>query len=101
MSADPDHRPAPPPGAGPSPGGGPPPGGRGPHDLQLAPLPGRVVAAAYVLALVTLLIPLAFFGAVFAGVVLMRRDRRGAGAGVIAVGIACFVLGMTVVWSQL
>ncbi len=74
---------------------------RGADDLRFSPLPGRVVAAAYVLALVTLLIPLAFFGAVFAGVVLMRRGHRGAGAGVIAVAVACFVLGMTVIWSQL
>ncbi len=82
-------------------GQGPPPGGRGPQDLRLPPLPGRVVAAAYVLALVTLVVPLAAFGAVFAGVVLIKRDRVAAGAGVIAVAVACFVLGMTVVWSQL
>ena len=63
------------------------------------PLPGRVVAAAYVLALVTLLVPFAVLGALFAGVVLIRRDRPGAGAGVIAVAIACVVLGLTVVWT--
>lgn len=68
-------------------------------DAPLPPLPGRVVAAAYVLALVTLLVPLAVFGALFAGVVLIRRERPLAGAGVIAVGIACVVLGMTVVWG--
>jgi uncharacterized membrane protein len=74
---------------------------RGADDLRYSPLPGRVIAAAYVLAVVTLLIPLAFFGAVFAGYVLSRRGHRGAGAGVAAVAVACFVLGMTVVWSQL
>ena len=63
------------------------------------PLPGRVVGAAYVLALVTLLVPFAVLGAAFAGVVLIRRDRPLAGAGVIAVGAACVVLGLTTVWG--
>ena len=72
----------------------PPPG-----EPMLPPLPGRVVAAAYVLALLTLLVPFAVLGALFAGVVLIRRDRPGAGAGVIAVGIACVALGLTVVWT--
>jgi len=58
-----------------------------------------VVAAAYVLALVTLLVPLAVIGAAFAGVVLIKRDRAAEGIGVIVVGAACVVLGMTVVWG--
>jgi hypothetical protein len=47
-----------------------------------------------VLAAVCLLVPLALIGALFAGVVLMRRNRMAEGAGVIALGVACTALGL-------
>lgn len=50
--------------------------------------------AAYLLAVVCLLVPLALAGALFAGVALMRRNRAGDGAGVIAVAVACTALGV-------
>ncbi|MEJ7797721.1 MAG: hypothetical protein WKF42_04410 [Solirubrobacteraceae bacterium] len=59
-------------------------------------LPPRVVAVAYLLALVCLVAPLAVLGAAFAGVVLFGRGRRGAGAGVIALAVVCVALGVTV-----
>jgi hypothetical protein len=57
--------------------------------------PGRVVAAAYGLAVVCLFVPLALVGALFAGVALARRNRPAEGAGVVVVGIACTALGVT------
>lgn len=59
--------------------------------------PPRVVVAAYLLALVCLLVPLALVGGLFAGVALMRRNRALEGAGVIIVSIACTAIGMTVI----
>jgi hypothetical protein len=56
-----------------------------------------VVVAAYVLAAVCLLVPLALVGALFAGIVLMRRNRPREGAGVIALGVACTALWL-VLW---
>jgi hypothetical protein len=50
--------------------------------------------AAYLLAAVCLLVPLALAGALFAGVALMRRNRVGDGAGVIAVGVIATALGL-------
>lgn len=58
-------------------------------------MPARVVGAAYLLAALCLLIPLAMLGAGFAGVVLIRRGRRIEGLGAIAVGAACTVAGVT------
>jgi hypothetical protein len=58
--------------------------------------PPRVVVVAYLLALICLLLPLALLGALFAGVALMQRNRRSAGAGVIALGLLCTALGVTV-----
>jgi hypothetical protein len=58
--------------------------------------PTRVVVAAYLLAAVCLLVPLAVVGAAFAGVVLARRDRPGAGAGVIVLALVCTGLAVTV-----
>ena len=46
-----------------------------------------MVAAAYLLAVVCVLVPLAIAGALFAGIALMRRNRRAEGIGVIAVGV--------------
>ena len=56
--------------------------------------PPRVVAVAYVLAAVCVLVPLAFIGALFAGIVLIRRNRPVEGATVIALGAACTAIGL-------
>ena len=53
---------------------------------------------AYLLAAVCVLAPLAVIGAVFAGVALMRRNRRRDGVQVIALGLACTALGL-VLWT--
>jgi hypothetical protein len=76
----------------------PPPDDPPSPQAPLAREPRGLVPVAYLMALVTLLAPLAVLGAVFAGVVLARRGRPATGAGVIAVGAACVVLGLTVVW---
>jgi hypothetical protein len=52
------------------------------------------VVVAYVVAAVCLLVPLALIGALFAGVVLMRRNRALEGAGVIALGVVATALGL-------
>lgn len=52
------------------------------------------MAVAYLLAAVCALVPLALIGAVFAGIVLIRRNRPREGAGVIALGIACTAVGL-------
>ena len=52
---------------------------------------------AYLLAGICLLVPLALIGALFAGIVLMRRNRVGEGIGVIALGVVCTALGL-VLW---
>lgn len=61
------------------------------------PLPFRspVVAAAYLLAALCLLIPLAVVGSTFAGTVLWRRGLRPHGAAVVGLGVVCVVLGAT------
>jgi hypothetical protein len=60
------------------------------------PLPIRpqVVVAAYLLAALCLLIPLAVVGAAFAGAVLWRQGLRQHGAAVVALGVACTVFGV-------
>ena len=60
------------------------------------PLPVRpqAIVAAYLLAAVCLLIPLAIVGSTFAGTVLWRRGLRQHGAAVIGLGVACMVLGV-------
>jgi hypothetical protein len=62
------------------------------------PLPVRpqAVVAAYLLAAVCLLIPLAVIGSTFAGTVLWRRGLRAHGAAVVGLGVACMVFGVTV-----
>ena len=55
--------------------------------------PAPVVVAAYLLAAISVLVPLAVAGAIFAGVALMRRNRRAEGIGVIAVGVVATALG--------
>jgi len=55
----------------------------------------QVVVAAYLLAALCLLIPLAVVGSTFAGTVLWRRGLRTHGAAVVGLGIACVVFGVT------
>ena len=59
-------------------------------------LPGRVVAAAYLLALVCVLVPFGIIGVAFVSVVLVQRDARAHGVAVFAVGVAAAILGWTV-----
>lgn len=56
--------------------------------------PQRVVVVAYLLAIVSLLVPLAVVGAAFAGVALMRRNRRADGAAVLVVAGVATALGL-------
>jgi len=56
----------------------------------------RVVVAAYLLAVICVLVPLALIGALFAGVALIRRNRAADGAGVISVAVLATVLGVMV-----
>jgi hypothetical protein len=51
---------------------------------------------AYLLAIICLLVPLALIGALFAGVVLVRRNRPADGAGVIAVAVLATALGIAI-----
>lgn len=55
----------------------------------------EVVAAAYLLAVLCLLIPLAVVGSTFAGTVLWRQGLRPHGVAVIGLGVACAVFGVT------
>ncbi len=52
------------------------------------------MVVAYLLAAVCLLIPLALVGAVFAGIVLMRRNRQADGIGVLVVAVIATALGL-------
>ncbi len=52
------------------------------------------MVVAYLLAAICALVPLALIGALFAGVVLIRRNRARDGIGVIALGVACTALGL-------
>jgi hypothetical protein len=65
------------------------------HDDDELPLrdPTAVVVAAYGMAALCLVLPLAVIGALFAGVVLLRRGRRAHGAAVIVVGVALAIVG--------
>lgn len=58
------------------------------------PMRPQAVVAAYLLAALCLLIPLAIVGSTFAGTVLWRRGLRPHGAAVIGVGVACMVVGI-------
>ena len=62
---------------------------------QPPPLPQRVVFVAYLLAALCLVVPLAFVGAAFAGVVLVRRGRVVDGVAVIALGALGTALAVT------
>ncbi len=61
------------------------------------PLPVRpqAVAAAYLLAALCLLIPIAVVGSTFAGIVLYQRGLRSHAAAVVGLGVACVVFGAT------
>jgi hypothetical protein len=61
------------------------------------PLPVRpqAVAAAYLLAALCVLIPLAVVGSTFAGIVLYQRGLRPHAAAVVGLGVACLVFGAT------
>lgn len=58
--------------------------------------PPQVVGAAFLLALLGLLLPLAYLGAGFAGVVLVRRGRRPEGTAVLLLGAVCVAIGIVV-----
>jgi hypothetical protein len=58
------------------------------------PVSPQVVVAAYLLAALCLLIPLAVVGSTFAGAVLWRRGLRPHGAAVVGLGVACIVFGV-------
>jgi hypothetical protein len=66
--------------------------------MDEGPLPVRpqAVVAAYLLAVLCLLIPLAVLGSTFAGTVLWRRGLRQHGASVLGLGVACMAFGVTV-----
>ena len=49
---------------------------------------------AYLLAAVSFLIPLALVGAVFAGIVLMRRNRQADGLGVLVLAVVATAAGL-------
>jgi hypothetical protein len=65
--------------------------------MDNGPLPVRLsaVVAAYLLAALCVLIPLAVVGSTFAGTVLWRRGLRSHGAAVVGLGVACMVFGVT------
>lgn len=58
------------------------------------PLPPAAVAAAYLLAGLGLLLPLAIVGAGFAGLVLAQRGLRTHGIAVLVLGVVCVVVGI-------
>ncbi len=67
-----------------------------PMDEPMIRDPTRVVVAAYLLASLCLLVPLAVIGAVFAAVALARRNRPLDGALVFVLAVLCTGLGVTV-----
>jgi hypothetical protein len=62
-------------------------------DDEPLPLPTAAIAAAYLLALLCLAVPLSVVGSTFAGVVLLRRGLAGHGWAVIVLGVGCMVVG--------
>ena len=59
------------------------------------PVPPQAVLAAYLLALLCLLIPLSVVGSTFAGAVLWRRGLGPHGLAVITLGIVCTITAVT------
>ena len=55
----------------------------------------QAVVAAYLLAALCLLVPLAVVGSTFAGTVLWRRGLRRHAVAVVGLGVACVVIGVT------
>jgi hypothetical protein len=70
-----------------------PPAKREPEKPAFADIPPRMVAIAYVLALLCLVTPLTVLGSGFAGAVLFTRGMRREGAGVIVVSVVCVAVG--------
>jgi hypothetical protein len=70
-----------------------PPAKREPEKPAVADIPPRMVAIAYVLALLCLVTPLTVLGSGFAGAVLFTRGMRREGAGVIVVSVVCVAVG--------
>jgi hypothetical protein len=60
------------------------------------PVPPQAVIAAYLLALLCVLIPLSVVGSTSAGIVLWRRGLGPHGLAVIGVGFACTAFAVTV-----
>lgn len=60
------------------------------------PVQPQAVVAAYLLAALCLLIPLAVVGSTFAGTVIWRRGPSPHGAAVAGLGVACAVVGVMV-----
>jgi uncharacterized RDD family membrane protein YckC len=67
---------------------------RAEHRRAPQELPPRLIAIAYVIALVCAVAPPAILGAGFAGAVLIRGGRLRAGVGVIATAVLCSVAGV-------
>ena len=65
-------------------------------DDEPLPLRPQAIVVAYLLAALCLLIPLAVVGSTFAGAALWRRGLRAHAAAVVALGLACVMLGVTV-----
>lgn len=63
------------------------------------PVPPRLVAVAYLLALTCALVPLGVLLAGFAALVLVRRGQPGHGLGVLAVAVAATAFGIVVLAS--
>ena len=55
----------------------------------------QAIVAAYLLAVLCLLIPLSVVGSTFAGVVLLRRGLPTHGAAVVLLGIVCTTIAVT------
>ena len=64
------------------------------RDHERFPVRPSAIAAAYVLALLCLMLPLAVVGSTFAGVVLIRQGVRGHGTAVLVLGVACVAIGI-------
>ncbi len=64
-------------------------------DEEPLPVRPQAVVAAYGLAALCLLVPLAVVGSTFAGAVLWRRGLRPHGAAVLGLGVVCLALGVT------
>jgi len=65
------------------------------HDERPS-VPPAAVAAAFLLALVCVLVPFGVIGVAYAGVVLASRGRRREAYAVVALGVVCAILGWTV-----